>query len=193
MFSPRVFCSAKKNQPRNRHNTQEEKASDYCPAIIMSSSEAYDPRRRREDNERRPPPRPATSSRPRERSRSPPPAAAETPQQAARRARMARLRAENDQEEEEKLTGPSQATQAVARQPQEEIIQVNPDELEGLDEEEQMRKLMGLEGFGSTKGQKVASNHDSLAKGKAKKHKGRTYNQFMNRKGGFNQPLAKMN
>jgi U4/U6.U5 tri-snRNP-associated protein 3 len=139
----------------------------------MSSSGAYDPRRRREDNERRPPPRPTST---RERSRSPSPA---SEKEAARRAQMARLRAANDQEEEEKLAPPTQAAQTAARQPQEEIIQVDPEELEGLDEEEQMRKLMGLDGFGSTKGTKVASNHEGLASGKAKKHKARKYRQYM--------------
>jgi U4/U6.U5 tri-snRNP-associated protein 3 len=77
--------------------------------------------------------------------------------------------------------------------PQETIIEVNQEELEGLDEEDQMRKLMGIQGFGSTKGSKVEDNQNSAARGVAAKNKARQYRQYMNRKNGFNRPLEKMN
>ena len=79
-----------------------------------------------------------------------------------------------------------------APKPQEEIIQVNQEELEGLDEEEQMRKLLGFDGFGSTKGEAVKDNQSSAARGVAAKNKARKYRQYMNRKNGFNRPLEKM-
>ena len=76
--------------------------------------------------------------------------------------------------------------------PQETIIEVKPEELEGLDEEEQMRKLLGFDGFGSTKGEAVEDNQNSAARGVAGKNKARKYRQYMNRKNGFNRPLEKM-
>ena len=76
--------------------------------------------------------------------------------------------------------------------PQERIIEVNPDELEELDEEEAMMKLMGIQGFGSTKGEAVEDNQSSAARGTAAKNKARKYRQYMNRKNGFNRPLEKM-
>jgi len=77
--------------------------------------------------------------------------------------------------------------------PQETIIEVNEEELEGLDQEEQMRKLMGIQGFGTTKGKEVKDNKNSAARGVAAKNKARKYRQYMNRKNGFNRPLEKMN
>ena len=75
----------------------------------------------------------------------------------------------------------------------EAIVQVDAAELEGLDEEEQMKLLLGFTGgFGSTKGEKVASNQSTAAVGVAAKHKARKYRQYMNRKSGFNRPLDKM-
>jgi U4/U6.U5 tri-snRNP-associated protein 3 len=113
---------------------------------------------------------------------------------------MARLRAEND-EEERKLTALDTRSEDVAKKnkssapkPKEQIIQVDEKELEGLDEEEQMRRLLGFSGsFASTKGQGVEDNNNSAAKGAAAKNKARKYRQYMNRKGGFNRPLDKMN
>lgn len=147
----------------------------------------------------------ATSKQPRgrERSRSPAPASSsfadeKARREAQRRAQMERLRAENEQEEQRlaaldrKQDGSGPAAAAPATKPQEEIVKVEAAELEGLDEEEQMRKLLGIEGFGSTKGQKVESNHNSSAAGAASKNKARKYRQYMNRKGGFNRPLDKM-
>lgn len=114
-----------------------------------------------------------------------------------RRARMSRLRAENEQEERHITTALDQSETAAGKSsqkgPQERIIEINPEELEEMDEEEQMRALLGFTtGFGSTKGQKVDDNHTSSAKGAASKNKARKYRQYMNRKHGFNRPLDKM-
>jgi U4/U6.U5 tri-snRNP-associated protein 3 len=114
-----------------------------------------------------------------------------------RRARMARLRAEMEQEEQEKTAVLEQEEAAAAGKPlgpQDTIVEVNQEELEGLDEEEQMQKLLGFTGsFGTTKGSKVDDNHESSARGAAAKNKSRKYRQYMNRKNGFNRPLEKMN
>ncbi len=109
-----------------------------------------------------------------------------------RRARMARLRAENEEEEAQlsKLDEPKQPKM----QPKKHFIEVNQEELEGLDEEEQMKRLLGFSGgFATTKGEEVEDNSKSAARGAAGKNKARKYRQYMNRKGGFNRPLDKMN
>jgi len=121
--------------------------------------------------------------------------------QLEREQKMARLRQEMRKEDSE-LAALDQKQQQLLREeairadeakPQEEIIQVNPEELEGLDDEEQMRKLLGFDGFGSTKGEAVEDNKNSAARGVATKNKARKYRQYMNRKSGFNRPLEKMN
>lgn len=137
--------------------------------------------------------------------------------EAERRAKMARLRSENEQEgrklaplEQDQQGGSSDGddddagdnngqrkrkkrdSTTTTTRPQEELVQVNEQELQGLDEEEQMHMLLGIQGFGSTKGQKVESNHNSSAAGAAAKNKARKYRQYMNRKNGFNRPLDKM-
>ncbi len=102
---------------------------------------------------------------------------------------MARLRAENEQEEAQlaKLAEPPKP------EPKNVIMEMNPEELEGLDEEEQMQKLLGFSGgFATTKGQEVEDNTKSAARGASGKNKARKYRQYMNRKGGFNRPLDKM-
>lgn len=113
-----------------------------------------------------------------------------------REQRMARLR-QQLKEEDEDLGAVDQGGGDAAGQPlpkpQEEIIEVNQEELEGMDEEEQMKRLLGFDGFGSTKGQAVEDNHSSAARGVAAKNKARKYRQYMNRKNGFNRPLEKMN
>ena len=110
--------------------------------------------------------------------------------EATRRARMARLRAEME-EEEAKLT--QRTVEPVIPSAKDAIVQVDESKLEGLDEEEQMKLLLGFSGeFGTTKNQKVEDNHKSAAKGAAAKHKERKYRQYMNRKNGFNRPLDKM-
>jgi len=109
---------------------------------------------------------------------------------------MIRLRAENEEEEHQMtaLTNPGGVGSTASGNPsaKEAIIEVDDEELEGLDEEEQMQKLLGFGGFDTTKGKKIQDNHDSLAKGSAAKNKARKYRQYMNRKGGFNKPLDKM-
>ena len=55
-----------------------------------------------------------------------------------------------------------------------------------------MLAMMGFTGFTTTKNQKVEDNHTSAAKGVASLAKGRTYRQYMNRKGGFNRALDNM-
>lgn len=116
----------------------------------------------------------------RERSRSPVDERAR--REAVRRSEMERLRAENEEEERRLAVALDKRiidndVQETDLKPQEEIIAVDEAELEGLDEEEQMRKLLGIEGFGSTKGQKVESNHDGLASGATNKSKKRKYRQ----------------
>eukprot|EP01039_Chlorochromonas_danica_P008893 gene8895-9812_t len=68
---------------------------------------------------------------------------------------------------------------------------------EGIDddeeeEEEQLEDMLGFTGFGSTKGKAVSDNQQGAAAGAVSKHKARKYRQYMNRKGGFNRPLQKM-
>lgn len=122
-----------------------------------------------------------------------------------REQRMSRLREEIKKEDEtlaaldsqqakKKLPGSLETLPTdLKRLPQETVIQVYPEELEGLDEEEQMRKLLGIDGFGSTKGEAVDDNQSTAARGGAAKNKARKYRQYMNRKNGFNRPLEKMN
>ena len=116
--------------------------------------------------------------------------------EAQRKQRMQRLRQElqeEDQEMAEKLDEARAAALPEAKDnPQGRIVQINEEELEGLDPEEQMRKLMGIDGFGSTKGQKVDDNFSTSARGVVQKNKARKYRQYMNRKNGFNRPLEKM-
>lgn len=135
----------------------------------------------------------------RDRSPSPPPPTKKrkTEFDEERAQRMARLRQEMRAEDEE-LEALDQekkdlAAEEMKPKPQETIIEVNQEELEGLDEEEQMKMLLGFQGFGSTKGQEVEDNKTSAAKGVAAKNKARKYRQYMNRKNGFNRPLEKMN
>lgn len=70
----------------------------------------------------------------------------------------------------------------------------NNDDDEEDDEQRQMMALLGFAGsFNTTKGKAVIDNQTSAAKGTVQKNKGRKYRQYMNRKGGFNRPLDKMN
>jgi U4/U6.U5 tri-snRNP-associated protein 3 len=103
--------------------------------------------------------------------------------EAARRSRMARLRAENEEEERQFAALEENTGKPNEKSAKDSIVQVDDKELEGLDEEEQMRKLLGFTGsFGSTKGEKVEDNHKTSAKGAAAKNKARKYRQYMNRK-----------
>jgi len=104
---------------------------------------------------------------------------------------MARLRAEIE-EEEKRLSGLSRGnnnefmngeytttstSQQKSLSAKETIVSVNEEELDGLDEEEQLQKLLGFGGFESTKGRAVEDNQKSLARGAAAKHKARKYRQ----------------
>ena len=110
-----------------------------------------------------------------------------------RRARMARLRAENE-EEEKQLAVLDEPVDNNMLKPKEQFVEVNQEELEGLDEDEQMQRLLGFSGgFATTKGTEVEDNTKSAARGASGKNKARKYRQYMNRKGGFNRPLDKMN
>ena len=130
-----------------------------------------------------------------------------------RRERMARMRADNDAEERgEDLTSSSAAdgvggdssgngVAGASKQPLPEhnktstpIKSNNDGDDEEVDDDQQaMMQMMGIGGFGSTKGKAVEDNQSSAARGAASKNKGRKYRQYMNRKGGFNRPLDKMN
>mmetsp|Transcript_14098 Transcript_14098/g.21086 ORF Transcript_14098/g.21086 Transcript_14098/m.21086 type:complete len:212 (-) Transcript_14098:44-679(-) len=60
-----------------------------------------------------------------------------------------------------------------------------------VDEKEIMR-VMGFGGFDSTKEKPVEDNFKGAALGAAAKNKRRIYRQYMNRRGGFNRPLQKL-
>jgi U4/U6.U5 tri-snRNP-associated protein 3 len=113
--------------------------------------------------------------------------------------RMRALRAENEQEETKlaklEQTKHEESNAALkSLRPKESLFRVDEEELRGLDEDDQMKMLLGFSGsFASTKGQKVDDNHNSSARGAAAKNKSRKYRQYMNRKNGFNRPLDKMN
>ena len=114
---------------------------------------------------------------------------------------MARLRAENEAEERGGAAATSSEPEAssVGRKRHLDETSKNsgdkPDPDEENDEEQtEMMAMMGFGGFGSTKGEAVADNQSSVARGGAAlKNKGRKYRQYMNRKGGFIRPLDKMN
>jgi len=56
------------------------------------------------------------------------------------------------------------------------------------DDDAAMIAMVGVAGFGSTKGKHVAGNQE----GSADVKKARTWRQYMNRRGGFNRPLDKI-
>eukprot|EP00388_Colpodella_angusta_P046036 GDKK01068032.1.p1 GENE.GDKK01068032.1~~GDKK01068032.1.p1 ORF type:complete len:257 (-),score=44.47 GDKK01068032.1:67-837(-) len=66
------------------------------------------------------------------------------------------------------------------------------EEMSEEDDEEDMMEMLGFGGFGSTKGKHVAENSMGAAAGAVAKHHKRQYRQYMNRKGGFNRPLQKI-
>lgn len=59
-------------------------------------------------------------------------------------------------------------------------------EEEDLTEEQLMQKLMGIEGFASSKGR----DHTASSMSGVNKKTKRKFRQYMNRKGGFNRPLS---
>jgi U4/U6.U5 tri-snRNP-associated protein 3 len=117
-----------------------------------------------------------------------------------RRRRMARLRAENEEEEKKMAALESSANSHHSNSEVERtskakrsVFRVDESELKGLDEEEQMKRILGFSGgFASTNGKDVEDNQKSAACGAVSKKKARKYRQYMNRKGGFNRPLDKM-
>jgi U4/U6.U5 tri-snRNP-associated protein 3 len=56
------------------------------------------------------------------------------------------------------------------------------------DDDAAMMTMMGVAGFGSTKGKHVPGNQEGAVNVK----KVRTWRQYMNRRGGFNRPLDKI-
>jgi U4/U6.U5 tri-snRNP-associated protein 3 len=165
----------------------------------MSDSRYYNKRDTNEDVESYRSRRREEDRRHRGRSPSPPAAASKKINHAdrdhlevERAQRMARLRQEMKEEDRELAGLDTKVEVANVQKPQESIIEVKPEELEGLNEEEQMKKLLGFDGFGSTKGEAVADNKNTAARGVAAKNKARKYRQYMNRKNGFNRPLEKM-
>ena len=62
-----------------------------------------------------------------------------------------------------------------------------------LSEEEMMQQMLGFGSFSTTKDSEVADNHTSASRGAVKKNQNRLYRQYMNRRGGFNRPLDKVN
>lgn len=128
-----------------------------------------------------------------------------------RKIRMAKLRAENEEEEKKMTAALDEGSKRKEhgydiddfekyhnvldtgiKTAKNSILEVNEIDIEGLDEEEQMQKFLGFGSFSSSKGKVVKDNHDSAATGAAAKNKERKYRQYMNRKGGFNRPLSKM-
>ncbi|KAJ6496547.1 hypothetical protein C8R47DRAFT_1212860 [Mycena vitilis] len=64
-----------------------------------------------------------------------------------------------------------------------------PDEEgEEMDDEAGMMAMMGMSGFGTTKGKHIDGNQEGAVSVK----KQRTWRQYMNRRGGFNRPLDKI-
>jgi U4/U6.U5 tri-snRNP-associated protein 3 len=127
------------------------------------------------------------------------------PLEEQRRLKMAKLRAENEAEErrladirkaalKSSLDTSTTTEKNQAGVAKEKILEIHEGELDEYEEEEQMQMLLGFSnGFTSTKGKAVEDNQTSAAKGAAAKNKARKYRQYMNRKGGFNRPLDKMN
>lgn len=110
---------------------------------------------------------------------------------------MAKLRAENEEEERrlailDRKEEEKQEAQRMSRKAKEQFVQIDEHDLKGLDENEQMQRLLGFSGFATTKGKEVQDNKSSAAQGAAAKNKARKYRQYMNRVGGFNRPLDKM-
>ena len=85
--------------------------------------------------------------------------------------------------------GPSQHPVNTASQKKEASLtkDINDDE----DEDTEMMRIMGFGSFNSSKGTHVHDN-DKAAAGTARIKKVHQYRQYMNRRGGFNQSLAKV-
>mmetsp|Transcript_37679 Transcript_37679/g.80482 ORF Transcript_37679/g.80482 Transcript_37679/m.80482 type:complete len:183 (-) Transcript_37679:248-796(-) len=121
-----------------------------------------------------------------------------------RRDRMARMRADNEAEERGDLAASTDGTEkngdggpakgyVPSPEPGTGKKKKGDNDEEIGDDQNEMMRMMGFGGFDSTKGKAVADNQTTAARGAASKNKGRKYRQYMNRKGGFNRPLDKMN
>ena len=121
-----------------------------------------------------------------------------------RQDRMARLRAENEAEERGDTLAPDEGGDSGNSAAKIHNLPLPDNNSKGKsttgdneeevdDEQNQMMLMMGFGGFGTTKDKAVADNQSSAARGAVQKNKGRKYRQYMNRKGGFNRPLDKMN
>ncbi|KAL7689804.1 putative U4/U6.U5 small nuclear ribonucleoprotein 27kDa protein [Plasmopara halstedii] len=86
-------------------------------------------------------------------------------------------------------SAPRETKESVDVEPKEIVGQ--PNAISQLSEEEQMKLLLGFQGFDSTKGKEVDENAKSAAVGTARRETKREYRQYMNRRGGFNRPLDK--
>lgn len=88
--------------------------------------------------------------------------------------------------------GSEEPTDARPRQDSEAPAVESGEEGETMDatngEDEAMMAMMGLTGFGTTKGKHVEGNQEGAVDVK----KMRTWRQYMNRRGGFNRPLDKI-
>ncbi|KAJ7751987.1 hypothetical protein B0H16DRAFT_1547004 [Mycena metata] len=62
------------------------------------------------------------------------------------------------------------------------------EEGEEMDDDAGMMAMMGMSGFGTTKGKHIDGNQE----GSVSVKKQRTWRQYMNRRGGFNRPLDKI-
>lgn len=59
-------------------------------------------------------------------------------------------------------------------------------------DDKELNRIMGFTGFDTTKNKPVDDNFHGAAVGGTARHKKRAYRQYMNRKGGFDRPLQKM-
>ncbi|KAH8107127.1 hypothetical protein BXZ70DRAFT_1004004 [Cristinia sonorae] len=99
---------------------------------------------------------------------------------------------------EEKRSVPPEPSSSSHAAPADQVRQVFEGHLEDGEESEAMdatgeddaamMAMMGLSGFGTTKGKKVEGNQEGAVDVK----KMRTWRQYMNRRGGFNRPLDKI-
>ncbi|KAI0665205.1 hypothetical protein C8Q70DRAFT_942818 [Cubamyces menziesii] len=98
-----------------------------------------------------------------------------------------------DRERQQSVTGTPEVESSGSRPRQEsEAPTDGAEEGEAMDatneDDAAMMAMMGLTGFGSTKGKHVEGNQEGAANIK----KMRTWRQYMNRRGGFNRPLDKI-
>lgn len=70
---------------------------------------------------------------------------------------------------------------------------MDPAAMADMTEEEMMARMMGFGGFDSTKGKEVSGNNKGAHAGAIAKTRKQTYRQYMNRQGGFNRALDKVN